>query len=201
MYRALALKAIESATPLDDESALMQMVESTRIVLEPREGKTNRVLLDGADVTQRIREKSIADGASRLSVHPRVRVWMVERQRAMGADGGVVMEGRDIGTQVFPDAEVKIFLDAEDVVRSQRRFRQNVSSTGSSKVNAASEAEVLAGVRERDARDRARTVSPLQPAADAVHLDTSTLTLEEVCAQAEAVVRNKFASKGNMSLL
>jgi cytidylate kinase len=201
MYRALALKAMESAAPLDDESALMQMVGSTRIVLEPREGKTNRVLLDGVDVTQRIREKSVADGASRVSVHPRVRVWMVERQRAMGADGGVVMEGRDIGTQVFPDAEVKIFLDAEDVVRSQRRFRQNVSSTGSSKVNAASEAEVLAGVRERDARDRARPVSPLQPAPDAVHLDTSTLTLEEVCAQAEAVVRSKFASNGNMPLL
>jgi cytidylate kinase len=201
MYRALALKAMESTAPLDDESALMEMVESTQIVLEPREGKTNRVLLDGVDVTQRIREKSVADGASRVSVHPRVRSWMVERQRAMGADGGVVMEGRDIGTQVFPDAEVKIFLDAQDVIRSQRRFRQNVSSSSSAKRNAASEAEVLAGVRERDARDRERTASPLQPAADAVHLDTSTLTLEEVCAQAEAVVRSKFASNGNVLLL
>jgi cytidylate kinase len=201
MYRALALKAVESATALDDESALMKMVESTCIILEPREENTNRVLLDGVDVTQRIRDKSIADAASRVSVHPQVRSWMVERQRAMGAHGGVVMEGRDIGTQVFPDAEVKIFLDAEDVIRSRRRFRQNISSAGSSKVHAASEAEVLAGVRERDARDRARMASPLQPAADAIHLDTSTLTLEEVCAQAEAVVRSKFASKGNMPLL
>lgn len=201
MYRALALKALEHAAPLDDESAIMRLVAHTTILLEPRDGATNRVVLDGAEVTQRIREKSVAEAASRVSVHPRVRAWMVERQRALGADGGVVMEGRDIGTHVFPDAEVKIFLDADDVIRSRRRFRQNVSSPDAPKRSAASEAEVLAGVRERDARDRERTASPLQPAPDAVHLDTSTLTLEQVCAQAEAVVRSKIASNGNMQLL
>lgn len=193
MYRALALKAVEHSAPLDGESELMQLAEATQIVLEPRTDESNRVLLDGADVTHRIREKHVAEAASRVSVHPRVRAWMVERQRAMGAEGGIVMEGRDIGTQVFPDAEVKIFLDADDVVRSQRRFLQNVSSSGFPPGEAASEAEVLARVRERDARDRSRATSPLQPAADAVHLDSSALTLEEVCAQAEALVRGRIA--------
>lgn len=192
MYRALALKALENSAPLDGESELMRLAEETQIVLEPQMGESNRVLLDGVDVTQRIRERHVAEAASRVSVHPRVRAWMVERQRAMGAEGGVVMEGRDIGTQVFPDAEVKIFLDADDVVRSQRRFLQNASPADSPPGKAASEAEVLARVRERDARDRGRASSPLQPAADAVHLDSSTLTLEEVCAQAEALVRGKI---------
>lgn len=198
MYRALALKALEHSAPLDDESALMHLADTTRIVLEPRTGENNRVLLDGADVTRKIRERSVAEAASRVSVHSRVRAWMVERQRAMGAEGGIVMEGRDIGTHVFPDAEVKIFLDADDVIRSQRRFLQNAASANSPKHTSASEAEILAGVRERDARDRERTASPLQPAVDAVHIDSSSITLNEVCAQAEAVVRSKIASNGNM---
>lgn len=193
MYRALALQALERSVALDDESALMQLAEATRIVLQPRPGESNLVTLDGADVTQRIRERRVAEAASQVSVHPRVRAWMVERQRAMGAQGGVVMEGRDIGTHVFPDADVKIFLDADDVVRSRRRFLQNSATAESSQRNAASEAEILAGVRERDARDRGRASSPLQAAADAVHLDSSSLTLEEVCARAEALVSAKLS--------
>lgn len=194
MYRAFALKALQDSAPLDDEAELMELAESTRIVLQPLQGESNRVLLDGTDVTRRIRDKNVAEAASRVSVHPRVRAWMVDRQRALGAEGGVVMEGRDIGTQVFPDAEVKIFLDAEDVVRSQRRFFQNVASAEASARIAPSQAEVLADMRERDARDRERASSPLHPAPDAVHLDSSSLTLEEVCSQAEALVRSKIAS-------
>lgn len=187
MYRALALKALEHTTALNDESALMRLAETTQIVLEPRPNDSNRVLLDGADVTARIRDKYVSEAASQVSVHPRVRAWMVERQRAMGEQGGVVMEGRDIGTQVFPDAEVKIFLDAADSVRGQRRFLQDAVSG-----KAPTRAAVLAAVRERDARDRNRAASPLQPAADAVHLDSSAMTLEEVCALAEALVREKI---------
>src|ERR1039457_4124451 len=123
MYRALALKAIQSDFSFDEEEPLVALAESTRIDLEPQlEG--NRVLLDGIDVSRRIREPDVTSAASRVSVHPHLRAWMVQQQRALGAQGGVVMEGRDIGTAVFPDAEVKIFLDAAPEVRGNRRFRQ-----------------------------------------------------------------------------
>ncbi len=123
MYRALALKTIENDLSFDDEEPLLSLAETTQIQLQPQtEG--NRVLLDGQDVSRRIREADVTSGASRISVHPRLRAWMVEQQRLLGAAGGVVMEGRDIGTAVFPDAEVKIFLDAAPEVRGNRRFRQ-----------------------------------------------------------------------------
>ena len=189
MYRALALSALEHAIALDDESALMRLAETTQIILEPRPNDSNRVLLNGADVTARLREKNVTDAASQVSIHPRVRAWMVERQRAMGAEGGVVMEGRDIGTQVFPDAEVKIFLDAADAVRGQRRFLQDAASG-----KAPTQEAVLAAVRDRDFRDRSRATSPLQPAADAVHLDSSGMTLEQVCSRAEALVMEKISA-------
>ncbi|HKW67253.1 MAG TPA: (d)CMP kinase, partial [Terriglobales bacterium] len=106
MYRALALKAIRSDVSFDDEAALLGLAKNSQIRLEPtREG--NRVFLDGVDVSQRIREQDVTNAASRVSVHPAVRQWMVERQRELGAGGGVIMEGRDIGTKVFPNAEVK----------------------------------------------------------------------------------------------
>lgn len=191
MYRALALKAMESSSALDNEAVLAGLTETTEIVLEPRAGTSNRVLLDGRDVTERIRSKDVAEAASQVSVHPQVRAWMVARQRAMGADGGVVMEGRDIGTHVFPDAEIKIFLDADDVVRGQRRFLQNSASNKSG--SDVTEADVLAEVRNRDARDKSRAASPLQAAPDAVHLDSSSWTIEQVCARAEALILEKMA--------
>ena len=188
MYRALALKALNTHSPLDDEGTLVRLTETTQIVLEPRLNDTNRVLLDGDDVTRRIRERDVSEGASQVSVHPRVRAWMVERQRALGQQGGVVMEGRDIGTKVFPDAELKIFLDAQDEIRGQRRYLQTAGSSDGPTPEA-----VLAAVRDRDARDRNRVASPLQPAPDAVHLDTTGLTLEQVCALAEELVAAKMA--------
>jgi len=188
MYRALALKALNTQTALDDEAALVRLTDATQIVLEPRPNDTNRVLLDGTDVTRRIREKDVSEAASQVSVHPRVRAWMVDRQRTMGQQGGVVMEGRDIGTKVFPDAELKIFLDAQDEIRSQRRYLESAGSN-----DAPTPEAVLAAVRDRDSRDRNRTASPLQPAPDAIHLDTSGLTLEQVCALAEEMVAAKMS--------
>ncbi|MGC2709597.1 MAG: (d)CMP kinase, partial [Candidatus Sulfotelmatobacter sp.] len=123
MYRALALKAIDNDTSFDDEAALVKLAEQSKIKLEPTIGG-NRTLLDGQDVSSRIREADVTEAASRVSVHPAVRAWMVAHQRAMGAGGGIVMEGRDIGTKVFPDADLKIFLDADPVVREQRRMEQ-----------------------------------------------------------------------------
>jgi CMP/dCMP kinase len=184
MYRALALKAMERGTP-DESDALAALARESRIELFPyKEG--NRVFLDGADVTARIREQDVTDAASRVSVHPPVREWMVERQREMGAGGGVVMEGRDIGTKVFPDAEVKIFLDAAPEVRGNRRFLQNHSAV-------APEASVLAELRARDERDRTRANSPMVPAADAVVIDSTNLTLEQVAERAVAIIEQKLA--------
>jgi cytidylate kinase len=184
MYRALALKAIENDFGFDDEEPLLELAGRTRIELESQQ-EGNSVLLDGLDVSRRIREKDVTSGASQISVHPRLRAWMVAEQRALGVAGGVVMEGRDIGTAVFPDAEVKIFLDAAPEVRGNRRYQQ-LPGPDQPKVT---EAALLAQMRERDERDRNRAESPLRPAPDAILLDSTNLTLEEVLVEAERIVR------------
>jgi cytidylate kinase len=187
MYRALALKALEYQGSLDDPEALRQLAEKTAIQLEPQpEG--NRVLLDGRDVSQRVREADVTAAASRVSVHPPVREIMVARQRAMGAGGGVVMEGRDIGTAVFPGAEIKVFLDADARIRAERRVAQNGIHT----------AEEARGIVEdlvaRDQRDRTRAVSPLVPAPDAVILDTTNLSIDEVVTRIQELVHHRVSS-------
>jgi cytidylate kinase len=185
MYRALALKAIENDLPFDDEAVLMDLAQYTRVALEPQ-ADGNRVFLDGVDVSRRVRDVDVTEAASKVSVHPALRAWMVTQQRKLGERGGVVMEGRDIGTAVFPDAEVKIFLDAAPEVRGNRRFRQR-GPEHQSKVTAEG---VLRELRERDARDRNRAQSPLRPAEDAVILDSTAMTLDEVLAAAESIVRS-----------
>jgi cytidylate kinase len=181
MYRALGLKAIENDVSFDDESALLELARNARIELQPRVDG-NRVLLDGRDVSGRIREPDVTEAASRVSVHPAVRACMVARQQAMGERGGVVMEGRDIGTVVFPQAQVKIFLEAAPEVRVERRLKQG-SAEGKN---------VAAELQERDQRDRTRAVSPLVAAADAVILDSTHLTIDQVVERAEELVRKKM---------
>jgi cytidylate kinase len=186
MYRALALKALERSVSLDDEKALAALAAESRIKLVPNpEG--NRVLLDGADVTERLRSQEVTDAASKVSVHPAVREWMVAAQRNLGASGGIVMEGRDIGTKVFPDAEVKIFLDAAPETRGTRRFQQSPAA-------ATHEASVVAELQDRDQRDRTRANSPLVPATDAVLIDSTYLTLDQVLARAVEVIEAKLSS-------
>jgi cytidylate kinase len=184
MYRALALKAIEHDVSLDDEATLVKLARESRIKLEPTMGG-NRTLLDGHDVSSRIRERDVTEAASRVSVHPEVRAWMVARQREMGAGGGVVMEGRDIGTKVFPDADLKIFLDADPVVREQRRMEQQ-------KIKGEVAANLAADLRERDRRDRTRAASPLQAAADAVVIDSTKLSEDEVLARVEELAVSRL---------
>ena len=184
MYRALALKAVEEDVDFENETALVALAERSHITLQPTmEG--NRVLLDGIEVSARIRERDVTEAASKVSVHPGVRAWMVARQRQMGAAGGVVMEGRDIGTKVFPDADVKIFLDAAPEVRGDRRFRQQ-SATSETKP-----AAVVAEMRARDQRDRTRPNSPLLPAPDAAIIDSTNLNIEQVMERAEALIAAK----------
>jgi CMP/dCMP kinase len=183
MYRALALKAINRDASFDDADALLKLAENSRIQLEPTIGG-NRTLLDGHDVSSRIRERDVSEAASRVSVHPKVRAWMVARQRELGAGGGVVMEGRDIGTQVFPHADLKIFLDADPVVREQRRMEQQ-------KIKGDVAASVAAELRERDRRDRTRAASPLVAAADAILINSTSLSEDDVLAQVEGLVDQK----------
>jgi cytidylate kinase len=183
MYRALALKAIDRDASFDDEGALVKLAEKSRIQLEPTIGG-NRTILDGKDVSSRIRERDVTEAASRISIHPKVREWMVAHQREMGAGGGVVMEGRDIGTQVFPNADLKIFLDADPVVREQRRMEQQ-------KIKGDVAASVAAELRERDRRDRTRAASPLVAAEDAVVINSTSLSEDEVLARIEELVKQK----------
>src|ERR1700734_4329414 len=184
MYRALALQAIEWDKSFDDEAALLKLAQASNITLD-RAANGNRVLLNGKDISSRIRERDVTEGASRVSVHPKVRELMVARQREMGAGGGVVMEGRDIGTKVFPDADLKIFLDADPVVREQRRMEQQ-------KIKGEGPASVAADRRERDHRDRTRAASPLQAADDAVVIDTTSMSEAEVLAKVEGLANSRL---------
>ena len=188
MYRAFALKALETGTPVSSSADLTALTATTSIRLEAG-SNGNRVFLDGHDVTGRIRQQDVTEAASLVSVHPPVRSWMVSMQRLLGANGRVVMEGRDIGTEVFPAADIKIFLDASPEKRGERRYQQ----LGESK-DVAAEA-VLREIRERDERDRTRVQSPLRPAADAIVIDSTSLSLEEVVATVEAVVTERLAAR------
>jgi cytidylate kinase len=142
-------------------------------------------LLDQRDVSSRVREQDVTEAASRVSIHPKVREWMVARQREMGIGGGVVMEGRDIGTKVFPDADLKVFLDADPVIREQRRLDQQ-------RIKGPSAQAMADQLRERDRRDRTRAASPLVPAPDSVAIDSSNLSEDQVLERLEKLVQSKL---------
>jgi len=205
MYRAFALKAMRGGVDPDDADGLQRLAAATAIDLEATPSG-NRVRLDGEDVTILLREPEVTQAASRVSVHPPIRAWMVDLQREMGKDGGVVMEGRDIGTVVFPDADIKFFLDASPEARSQRRYEQaaeelrvflrgevaGVPVPVTSPADGMSQEETMRELRERDERDRNRAQSPLRPAPDAIIIDSSSLTLEQVLDRIESVVNEKL---------
>jgi cytidylate kinase len=180
MYRALALKALQRQVSLQDEARLAELAIETHIELrapsaeQEAAGAKNCVFLDGADVTQAIRTGEVAQAASRLATIAKVREVLVAEQQGAGAGGGVVMEGRDIGTVVFPKAELKIFLDASPEVRAERRWKEHQE-----KGDKMTLAEVFEEVIERDKRDRERKVSPLVRAADGVLVDNTAMGIEE----------------------
>jgi cytidylate kinase len=180
MYRALALKALREKVSLEDVAALEALAPNTHIELKPptaeqeAAGSKNRVFLDGEEVTTAIRTEEVAQAASRLATIAGVRHVLVAEQQRAGMGGGVVMEGRDIGTVVFPRAELKIFLDASPEVRAERRWKEHQE-----KGHTFTLAEVLEEVRERDRRDQERKVSPLLRAADAVLVDNTAMDAEE----------------------
>jgi cytidylate kinase len=173
MYRAVGLKALRAGVPLDSAERLSELAEAARIDLIPH-GSKLRVLLDGEDVTEAIRTPDVAHAASMVAVVPGVRHPMVAEQRRAGARGGVVMEGRDIGSVVFPDADLKIFLDASPEVRAARRQREHEEKGEPMEFE-----KVLAEVHARDRRDREREMSPLVRAPDAVVVDNTAMNAEE----------------------
>jgi cytidylate kinase len=173
MYRALALKAIRRGVSLSDAAALENLARETHIDLE-RGVDGQKVLLDGEDVTQAIRTAEVSQAASRVALIPGVRQILVDEQRRAGSRGAVVMEGRDIGTVVFPHAELKIFLDASVEMRAERRWREHQQ-----KGDGFTLAQVVDEVHERDLRDRSRVASPLMRAKDAVLVDNTAMDAVE----------------------
>jgi CMP/dCMP kinase len=181
MYRALALKALQNnGLALSSHRELEELAANTSIELKPTppdlvsEGVKNQVILDGADVTQAIRTPEVAQAASQVATVAKVRELLVVQQQRAGAGGGIVMEGRDIGTVVFPNAELKIFLEASPEVRAERRWKEHEQ-----KGEHLTLAQVVEEVHERDKRDRERKVSPLVRAKDAVLVDNTAMDVEE----------------------
>jgi CMP/dCMP kinase len=174
MYRAIALKALRNSVPLHAGEKLAALAGETHIDLRARDG-AQQVLLDGEDVTAAIRTPEVAQAASKAAIVPGVRKVLVAEQRRAGQNGGVVMEGRDIGSVVFPDAELKIFLSASPEVRAERRWREHQQ-----KGEAIDLARTLEEIHERDRRDQERTSSPLVRAKDAVVVDSTAMEPEEV---------------------
>lgn len=175
MYRAVALASIDRAVDLEDEQAIIELAMNCRITFAPSLDGGQRVLLDSRDVTEEIRSKEATRLSSPVSAIPGVRRVLVAQQQAMGAGGGVVMEGRDIGTVVFPRAEVKVFLTASEQERARRRWKERQA-----KGDAVTHEEILQQQRERDARDSSRADSPLAAAPDAVTIDSDGIPFEGV---------------------
>jgi CMP/dCMP kinase len=187
LYRGVALAAEERGVSWDDGERLGQLAEGLDLTFEMVDGAP-RLRIDGRDRADAIRTAEISRGASAVSRHPAVRRALLARQRRFGSDGGVVLEGRDIGTVVFPDAEIKVFLGAAPEERARRRTAE-LTERGTP----ADFTTTLAEIRARDAQDEGRAVAPLRAAEDAVIVDTTDLSIGEVVDRLEAVVRDKNA--------
>ena len=185
MYRAVGLKAIRQNPRLDNAEEIIATAHDSRIELRNSDGQA-QVWLDGADVSEAIRAEPVSQAASIVSGIPEVRKVLVHAQQAMGNTGKVVMEGRDIGTKVFPHADIKIFLDASETTRARRRFEENRKKGVPLTLE-----ETIAEIHERDSRDSQRADSPLTQAPDAVYIDTSDKTVEEVIEEILGLVQGR----------
>ncbi len=186
MYRAVTWAALDRGIAIDDEDAITRLAEELEIqVLRPTldDGRQYTILADGTDITWAIRSPEVNQGVSPVSAYPGVRRALTARQRAIGADGGVVMVGRDIGTVVLPEAEIKVYLDASLHERARRRHLENLGRGKASDM-----AEVIRDLRRRDRIDSTRAAAPLRPADDAIILDSTNLTADQVVERILALV-------------
>jgi cytidylate kinase len=186
MYRACALKAKKMGIDINDEESIRELLDDIDIRIENHNSK-NRIFLDGEDVSEDIRADDISALASAISAIPAVRYKMVELQRKMGEKGGVILDGRDIGTFVFPSAEVKFFLTASPEVRAKRRWLE-LKQKGINK----DFSEVLADLVKRDNNDSQRALAPLKKADDAIEVDTSNITIEEQTDYLYQIIRSRM---------
>ncbi len=187
IYRVLAYAARKAGLALFDEESLCREAEVMNLSFEV-EGDGVHVMLNGEDVSSAIRTEDAGVNASKVAQFPSVRQALLQRQRDFRQDPGLVADGRDMGTVVFPDAQVKIFLDADAEVRAQRRVKQLMAVGKSADYN-----EILREIKERDERDRKRAVAPLKPAADAVVIDSSDMDIVAVYQKAMEIIREKVA--------
>jgi cytidylate kinase len=169
LYRLVALAALDAGVASDDEANLAAIARNLDVTFADR-----RIVLKNQDVTDRIRREDMSAAASRVAVHPAVRAALIGRQRAFRRLPGLVADGRDMGTVVFPDATLKVFLTASQQERAERRYKQLIEKGISGTIES-----LLRDIRERDARDAGRVVAPLAPAADAVFLDTTGMTIAD----------------------
>ena len=189
IYRVTALAALKRHTDLTNETELAELARHLDIQFVPKNGEVN-VLLGGMNVSHLIRTQEVADAASKVAVFPQVRAALLQLQQDFAKNDGLIADGRDMGTVVFPDAQVKLFLDASAEERAKRRYNQlqNKGISGNF-------AQILAEIKERDLRDRNRAVAPLKPADDAFLLDSTTLSIDEVIGQALNYIQQRIDIK------
>jgi cytidylate kinase len=183
LYRLVALAAMKQGIDLGDESAVSQVAAGLDVIFSLENNKSAQILLNGLEVTDAIRQEAVSMGASQVAAYPGVRDALLERQRAFAAEPGLVADGRDMGTTVFPNAQTKLFLTASAEARAERRYKQLCA-----KGESVDMAELVRDIRERDERDSNRTISPLKPAKDAVIIDSTTMAIDEVFARMLAAI-------------
>lgn len=186
IYRITALAATKKAIPLDNENALAEIGQNLDVQFIPQDGEVN-VILNSENVGDQIRTAEAGQNASKVAAFPKVRQALLQRQRDFASEKGLIADGRDMGTVVFPEAQIKLFLDASAEERAKRRVKQLQSKGFNANFD-----EILAEIKERDFRDRNRAVAPLVPAADALLLDSTNLSIDEVIQQ----VLDYISSKG-----
>ncbi len=186
LYRAVALAALRADLQADDDDGLERLCRGLTLAFAPASGGSTRLWSDGKDVSDQLRSPQVTMMASAVSARPPVRRGLLRLQRELGRNGGAVFEGRDMGTVVFPGADVKFFLDASPRTRALRRFAEVHGRTGQSL------AEIEAAIRQRDANDRSRALAPLRPAEDAIPVDSTDLTIDEVIDQMLTHVSRKM---------
>lgn len=195
LYRAVALAALRARLDLDDASMVAELTNSLTIRFRVA-GADMATLLDGEDVTGAIRSEDCGSAASRIAVHPPVRRALLARQRAFQRPPGLVADGRDMGTVVFPDAPLKVYLTATPEERARRRHKQLIEKGISDSLQ-----RLSANIVERDARDRERSTSPMKPAPDAIVIDTTTLNVGEVRKRVSGLVRGRFPGRPDIGRL
>lgn len=186
MYRSITYKAIQNHVDLHDETKIVELLHKTKITFTPG-NPVQHVFVDGEEVTEKIRSEEVTNNVSTVAALPSIRHDLVKRQQEIAKDGGVIMDGRDIGTTVLPDADLKIFLIASVEERAERRYLENQK-----KGIKVSLAELKKEIEVRDYKDSHRKVSPLKKAADAIEIDTTSLSIDQVADKISALIKAKI---------